>query len=175
MNDGSWRRAATSPGATSCATSNTRTLGSAARVSTWATAELVVPRSMPIRYRAGTDPCTAVLLARHLARGDQLHEAVDEGARVVAGIAGQRRAVASLRMLLALALAQQCAVGLPGENVVVLEREVAHERRVAVLDHDACHVRLAHLARRRQRDRHNTEWLAHLRRDVRIVGDMGLS
>ena len=59
-NDGSCRRGATSPGATSCGTSNTRTRGSAAAVSTYATAELVVPRSMPIRYRAGTEcvlPC----------------------------------------------------------------------------------------------------------------------
>jgi hypothetical protein len=53
-NDGNWRRGATSPGATSCGTSNTRTRGSAASVSTYATAEFVVPRSMPIRKRAGT-------------------------------------------------------------------------------------------------------------------------
>src|SRR5215468_1001856 len=106
MNDGSWRRAATSPGATSCAISNTRTRGSAARVSTQATAELVVPRSMPIRYRAGTSPCTAVLLPRHLRRHDQLHEAGDERAGVVRGVAGQRRALAELGVLLTLALAQ---------------------------------------------------------------------
>src|SRR3954468_10780561 len=130
MNDGSWRRAATSPGATSCATSNTRTLGSAARVSTWATAELVVPRSMPIRYRAGTIPCTAVLLSRHLRRDHQLHEAVDERPGVVSGVAGQHRAFADLGMLLTLALAQHGAIGLLGEHVVVLQREVAQERGV---------------------------------------------
>src|SRR5262245_33240515 len=65
-NDGNCRRGATSPGATSCGTSNTRTRGSAALVSTYATAELVVPRSMPIRYRAGTVP----ILPRFLLLGD---------------------------------------------------------------------------------------------------------
>ena len=50
-NDGSCLRGATSPGATSCGTSNTRTRLSPARVSTNETAELVVPKSMPIRKR----------------------------------------------------------------------------------------------------------------------------
>src|ERR1041385_8994866 len=125
-------------------------------------AELVVPRSIPIRYRAGTNPCTAVLLARHLRRRDQLHEAVDERARIVARVAGQRRTVAALGVLLALALAQQRAVALLREYEVVLEREVTHERRVAGLDRDPGHVRLAQLARRRQRDRHDPVWLAGL-------------
>src|SRR5262245_41922390 len=88
-NDGSWRRGATSPGATSCATSNTRTRGSAARVSTYATAEFVVPRSMPIRYLAGTCLRTAVLPLRHLRRDHQLHEAVHERLRVGLGVVGQ--------------------------------------------------------------------------------------
>src|SRR4051812_19620194 len=145
MNDGSWRRAATSPGATSCAISNPRTLGSAARVSTQATAELVVPRSMPIRYRAGTSPCTAVLLPRHLRRYHQLHEAVDERPGVVAGVAGQHGTIADLGVLLTLALAQQGSIGLLGEHEVVLQREVPHERGVVALDHDPGHVGLAHL------------------------------
>src|SRR2546421_4361427 len=64
MNDGSCRLGATSPGATSCGTSNTRTRASAACASTYATAEFVVPRSMPIRYRAATPPLYLTLYAR---------------------------------------------------------------------------------------------------------------
>src|SRR5262245_51087955 len=98
-NDGSWRRGAASPGATSCATSNTCTRGSAARVSTYATAEFVVPRSMPIRYRAGTLLRTAVLPLRHLRRDHQLHEAVHERLGVSLGVAGQRRSIADPAVL----------------------------------------------------------------------------
>src|SRR5258706_7391212 len=54
MKEGSCLRGATSPGATSCGPSNTRTRGSAAFVSTNDTAEFVGPRSFPIKYRADT-------------------------------------------------------------------------------------------------------------------------
>ena len=51
--------AATSPGATSCGISSTTMRADAARGSTWASAELVVPRSMPTTYRGAASAHSA--------------------------------------------------------------------------------------------------------------------
>src|SRR5262249_33814463 len=144
-NDGSCRRGATSPGATSCGTSNTRTRGSAACVSTYATAELVVPRSMPIRYREATRGLLTTC------RGEELQDRVDECPGIGLEVAREHGTLAVLHGFSAVDLAQRRAGRARREHVVVFEREVARDRAVVLLGDERDHVRLAHLVRRGHR------------------------